>query len=846
VKVKMYELNKKTISTLIISILMLSMALSVMPMASASLATTIHLNPEFETWGTAGQATAAWALTPDSAATYGAYNAKLALVSAADGDDYAYVRVYPGPTGITVNNLLTGTNVPTFKYWLPTATTSPDLELRFTSGDYDGGNAGSVDITIYQTVTPWVTTAVTWNSASGVTGGASAVYFGNAPVTGTVFSGSGTLTEVIAAINAKGYGDWKLSRISPQFGDMTGTNEVYIDNFVIAGVTYNLEPSHVGDKLRVSGTANTLGGLVKVYWDSVKDWDGTTGSGYLAETYAVGTSYSVEITIPAGIYGNHYVIVKDIEASVTASKAIAVNPKIVLSPTAGIPLDTITVTGTGFGNAETITIAGLSGLVTVPSTVTTTALGSFTASFVIPTGSTTATITATGVTSGGSATATLTIGTVITLTPKTGLPGTTVTVAGRAFTPSSTVDITWGDILLLVSDYPTDSSGAFTTTITVPTGLTAYEYTITATDAKTPTPLHAHAVFTLTGVTAITLSPKSGLSGTPVIVTGDWFTKSKTVTIYLDGVSVGTTTAGASAPYSISKTITIPVATTFGAHIIKAMDSEGVSATATFTVAERITVIETRSTTYMPGDTISFNIHSTVEFRKVGADDIVIKIYDPNDYLFWDVNWAPKEDVATDTWVVPYSAQIASVLTLPSDAKAGLWKWNATYYLKDVVTKVVKTGSFTVKAVTASVIDEKITALEQSINLLGVQILAAQTAATAAQTAATTAGTKATAAETAAKAAQAAAEAAGTKATAAETAAKAAQTTAQSAMTAAQAATTAAQASTTAANAAKASADAAKAATDSLTTLVYVAIGASAIAALAAIFAVMQISKKIA
>ena len=45
---------------------------------------------------------------------------------------------------------------------------------------------------------------------------------------------------------------------------------------------------------------------------------------------------------------------------------------------------------------------------------------------------------------------------------------------------------------------------------------------------------------------------------------------------------------------------------------------------------------------------------------------------------------------------------------------------------------------------------------------------------------------------------------------------------------------------------AKTSADAAKAATDGLTTMVYVAIAASVVDALAAIFAVMQISKKIA
>ena len=825
----MYELNKKTISTLIISILMLSMALSAMPMAVAKVGPTIHIDPELV--ASAG-ATATWENDPITGGTQGKV-AKLTQVGDS-ADHYAYVRVSPAST-ITLS-ALTAANMPTFKYYVGAGTYPPALELRFE----DPSSNGWVDVTVfaYGPVTPiWPTTVGTWYDTAAtaykLTMGHYAVAYGlkSDGATGIAINlGSNPLSAIISQIEALDTtaANWVLTRVTPQVGWQTvGAQTVYVDDIKIGSVTYNLANCvdsegkiRVGDKVFASGTSRTLGGLVKIYWDSVKDWDGTTGAGYLAETYAVGTSYSVEITIPAGTIGTHYVIVKDIEASATASTTITVKPKIVLSPTAGIPLDTITVTGTGYGNAETITIGYPDLLVTVPSTVTTTALGSFTATFVIPsTVITTKTITATGLTSAGSATATLTIGTVITLTPNKGLPGTTVTVAGRAFTPSSTVDITWGTILLLVNDYPVDSSGAFTTTITVPTGLTAYEYTVTATDDSTDHKTDSDT-FTLTGVTAITLSPKSGLSGTTVTVKGDWFTKSKTVTIYLDGVSVGTTTAGAVAPYSITKDVTIPVATTFGAHTIKAMDSEGVYATATFTVSERVTVIETRSTTYMPGDTISFNIHSTVEFRTVGADHIVIKIYDPDDYMFWSVNWEPELDEATDTYVVPYSAQVVSGLhlTLPSDAMAGLWKWNATYYLTDVATKVVKQGSFTVKAVTASMIDEKITALEQSINLLGVQILAAQTAATAAQTAATTAGTKADAALTAA----------------------------QAATTAAQGAKTSADSATTSANAAKASADAAKAATDSLTTLVYVAIGASAIAALAAIFAVMQISKKIA
>jgi len=928
----MYELSKKTISTLIMTILMLSMALSAMPMASASNVLTIHCGTEFEAWN---DATVGWATDPATDGTKG-YVAKLYQ---AGSDDYAFVRVYPAST-ITLNTL-TALNMPTFKYYMETSCQPPALELHFEQA----GGIGYVDVTVfaYGPAPPypspaWPKTADIWydtaDTANKLTMSHYAVAYGVTSAGGSIAieTGSNPLSAVITAIKSQDTtaANWVLTRVTPQVGGEPAQT-VYIDDVKVGTVTYDLEPSdHVGDKMIVAGTSKTLGGLVKVYWDSVKDWDGTAG--YLAETYAVGTSYSVEITIPETKNGNHYVIVKDIEASVTTSQSVTVDSKTALSPTAGIVGDTITVTGTGFAKATLVGMKLLSvkgekvgigdgtikvfslgfastatptvyvnGVVTAvtwdaitpdkitfasapasgavitadytfstPITLTvfpygleTSSLGSFTATFAIPTirdGKY-----AVQSTAGVSATSTLTVGIVITLTPKRGLPGTTVTVAGRGFKPSRTVDIIWtiapGYDLLLVNDYTTDAYGEFTVTITVPLVTTGKAYTVKAIDTVDST-ITASATFTVTGTTAITISLKSGLPGIPIDVTGEWFTGGKKVTVYFDDVSVGSKTASTSMPYGFTAlTITIPATATYGAHTIKAMDSEGVYATATFTVSERKTVLETRSTTYMPGDTISFNIYSTVEFKIKTAgppivyEDIVIKIGDPDGYLFWSVKWKPEENVATDTWVVPYSAQTDGTihLTLPNDAMAGLWKWNATYYLKDVATKIVKSGSFTVKAVTASMIDEKITALEESINLLGVQILAAQTAAEAAQAAADAAGTKATAAETAAKAATTAAQAAQTAATAAQTAATAAGTKADAALTAAQAATTAAQGAktsadsgTTAANAAKASADAAKAATDGLTTMVYVSIAASLIAALAAIFAVMQIGKKIA
>jgi hypothetical protein len=865
----MYELNKKTISTLIISILMLSMALSAMPMAVAKVGPTIHIDPQLV--ASAG-ATATWVTDPQALEAQG----KVArLYQDGTADEYAYVRVSPAAT-ITLS-ALTATNMPTFKYYMITSCEAPALELRFD----DPSSNGWVEVTVFAYAlgpSPLLTTAGTWldtaSTGNKLTMSHYAVAYGmesDGTSAIAIETGSNPLSTVIAAIESADTtaANWVLTRVTPQVGWRTGAAQtVYIDDIKIGSVTYNLASYvsadgiiRVADKVFVSGTSKTLGGSVKIYWDSVRDWDGTAG--LLAETYAVGYSYSVEVTIPAAISGTHYVIVKDIEAAATASQTITVKPKISLTPSTGLVGDVVTLKGTGFADDTLVTATYIkTGSVTTPLTLSpsglkTSALGSFTATFAIPEDAITGSITATAT---GSASTTLTVGKSITLTPSKGIAGTTVTVSGRGFAESSTVDITWlvttGYSLLLVNDYDTDSSGAFTTTFTVPAVTTGFDYDVTATDADGG---HATETFTMTGETAITLSPKSGLAGTTVTVTGEWFTAGKTVTIYFDATLVGTATVGTVLNYEFETSITVPIGATYGAHTVKAMDSSGVYATKTFTVSERIIVIETRSTTYMPGDTLSFDIHSTVEFKKTGVtyDDIVIKIYDPDDYLFWTVGWMPVKDTELDKWTVPYSTQVDDVtgfhLTLPSDAMAGLWKWNATYYVTDVVAKIVKESSFTVKATTASAIDEKITALEESINLLGVQILAAQTAATAAQTAATaattaatTAGTKADAALTAATAAATAATAAATAATTAGTKADAALTAATAAATAATAAATAATAATTAANAAKTSADAAKAATDGLTTMVYVAIAASVVAALAAIFAVMQISKKIA
>jgi len=106
----------------------------------------------------------------------------------------------------------------------------------------------------------------------------------------------------------------------------------------------------VGTKITVSdatGTATAFG-LVEVYWDTLatKIKDGYADS---AGDYSI-----ANVVIPAGIKGIHYIIVKDVLSSTTNNKQFTITPEIKLSTAKGLPGDSVTVTGTGFGGTTVI------------------------------------------------------------------------------------------------------------------------------------------------------------------------------------------------------------------------------------------------------------------------------------------------------------------------------------------------------------------------------------------------------------------------------------------------------------------------------------------------------------
>jgi len=458
----------------------------------------------------------------------------------------------------------------------------------------------------------------------------------------------------------------------------------------------------VGDKVTVTATSSP-GAQVEVYWEAQKAWDGAQG--LLGAAFSTGTSFSLQITIPEAAAGAHDVILRDLGDGSVSSAAITVAPKLVISPTVGLAGDVVTVTGTGFNDAESISMTYWNGaadaaLTTSPLVPQTSAIGSFTCTFMVPSDCVTAAdnIDATDVT-GGTAAATLTVGPYIVLTPTKGLKSTTVQVAGRGFTPNKLVDIRWyldtppTTYVTVLDDSPVDAQGAFTVTISVPLlpdpTAPGTSYTVRAIDNNTPTPIQADATFTVIQNAGIVLTPTSGKVSTTVTVDGTWFSASSLTSVTFDDTEVAVVTTSGTGAFTT--TFTVPADAALGAHTITATDAKGVAASKTYTVVVDTFMVETGATEYMRMDTISIKSSATV------ATSVVLTITDPTGLLFYQMavvagDW---DAMTSGLYAIPYNELTLSTMPIPSDAALGAWNftcWNAG------MTAILDTNLFSVIA----------------------------------------------------------------------------------------------------------------------------------------------------
>ncbi len=245
-----------------------------------------------------------------------------------------------------------------------------------------------------------------------------------------------------------------------------------------------------------------------------------------------------------------------------------------------------------------------------------------------------------------------------------------------------------------------------------------------------------------------------------------------------------------------------------------------------FSVVDKTVDIDPRKASFAVGDTVAFKIESSFKQK-----DSYIEVMTPDGDLYWTT------DLFTDEmWIkvgtvqrVPYYSQTAGGNPMVlEDVPLGTWSW--TWY--DDEDDEIDSGTFTVTEAPADILAQQMTALTEDFAGLTEDFsslsedfagLSSDVAGLASDVAAAAA-----AAQAANSAVQNLADIVGDIAE-----------TANSAKTAADSAKTAA-------DAAKTSADDARTAASGLTTLVYGAIGASLVAALAAIVSLMQISRRIA
>ncbi|MFH2110707.1 MAG: IPT/TIG domain-containing protein [Candidatus Bathyarchaeota archaeon] len=419
---------------------------------------------------------------------------------------------------------------------------------------------------------------------------------------------------------------------------------------------------------------------------------------------------------------------------------------------------------------------------------------------------------------------------IVILSPNSGPAGTKVTLTGTGFTTGGTTQWNatfgnndWVDETILNTD------GTLSKEVYVPT-ITPGAYTVTVLDIDAE--IEVTASFTVTKTTNVTPDPLVAPNGYKVKFKGTFFAADDddTEDVTLDWVLWNATsnwdmdvynntlltidslvwdTGNFTAYWEVPDDDTLDL----GVYWVNVTDSEDLFYQFQFEVVSKTTAITPRKATFRISETVAFNVQSS--FSQVNS---YIKVWDPASNLYW------KTDLfVTGNWikvgtlqVYPFYEQTAggNPMVLLEDAPLGTYTWK--WYDED--DEVVSSGTLMVAAATESVLGAQIEDLNKAVTDLQTDISTVSTEMAGVRTQITNAINAANAAVQAANAAT-----------------QAVNAVAQTASAASTAATNAANAATEAKNAA-----------NGLTTLVYGAIGASLVAALAAIVSLMQISRRIA
>lgn len=277
--------------------------------------------------------------------------------------------------------------------------------------------------------------------------------------------------------------------------NMTGTEQAKAPfYFVRPALSTNYYGVYYDTPVTFYGQGFQTNESVSLYWDYQQTGQVKAGTA----TAASDGTFSFTLNAPSDPnLGYVNIAAIGVTSKLKATNNVYEYANLVLTPSSGPAGTMVLVKGGGFGSAETVTVSYQG---TNVATATASTGGAFTASFVVPTttGIGYTSVQANGNTSGIGASATFTVTPALVISPTSGPSGTTITVTGNQYSPSSTVSLYWYDPNSGNSSYlgsfNTTSTGSFNTTITAPSGLTSGNtYYVQAYDG--PTDILAQAAF---------------------------------------------------------------------------------------------------------------------------------------------------------------------------------------------------------------------------------------------------------------------------------------------------------------------------------------------------------------
>ena len=635
-------------------------------------------------------------------------------------------------------------------------------------------------------------------------------------------NGVGTFTATFSVPNLA-YGTYAVD------AEDEDTNFAEVNFNIGAALTLNKVAGPSGTVVRANGRGFTPGAFIH---NGTIEYN-MIDCGVVSGVVRVRTNgqFTIDIVIPdAGDTDDFELYIQEVNGALIDASADfeqTGRPVVELSPEYGPVGSTITVRGYNFTQINGATVVlSLDG--SSPKSVTTNTAGEFTTTYRIPGASGTPNMVAAQADYGITAAHAFRVGFItVVMFPDEVAAGARVTVSGSGFDPARTCNITLnGD--LWIDDVAVGANGVITTTEHVPS-MEAGTYTVVVTESVSG--ISVSVQLTITENTYVETNPLVAPGGYTVNIMGYNFAElpgsndltfvlyNETYELTLDVTHNGNTVVlGLDDDWDdgfFRGRFTLPPEDEIdiGTYMINVTDGEGLFAQMVFNVVDKTVELQPRKSVFRIGETVAFNVESSF-----AQPDSYISIWDPAGNLYWQTDVFDE-----DAWVqvgtiqrVPYFEQVAggNPMTLLEDAPLGTWEW--TWYAAD--DDELDSGTFTVEEAAENVLANRVEDLANQLTDLSADIEGISGEFSDIQSNLNEVRSVAQQAVSAAQQAE-----------------QAIQTVAQTANQANQAASDAKQA-----------AEAARDAANSLTTLVYGAIGAALVAALAAIVSLMQISRRIA